>query len=455
MAALSEINPIEYLKHLDPPSLFQCYFVSKYFQTALENRNVLKALDYCLHSKQSGTVHSHPSYTFSDLVYRCDKKYLTSRSKKYVDKQRLLNLAGEAGNIVSIHSSLKQGAVIDSYFLWVLSVNKHYDLYDEFAFRFNPSPSAHVTNYIERGLERKVFKRVRLVPLVELYRYISHAMRWKQNKIAKLLITRTVSTTPITDEEKGTWGQCFYHSIFDNEIFEMMFNDQEAFKHGFETTLSQAISTNSIHFDRIYLHAQSLGLITQKTLDILLNYAVCCKNERIKKLLLKDGARYTIECIADAAVEVADYELAEQLLVQFNTPANKTYLEEYLENVYDSKIEYLKYFKDRGICVDDAILNIISYENSDTVMELFTRELYPDIVSRGMWHGDYKLIEKYLPYVIDQSDIIKLCQEAADNCENIKCAKLLFSKLTDVDRITIGPSLDQDIKDYITGLKSK
>jgi hypothetical protein len=103
------IEPIEYLKHFNPESLFNCYFVNKYFQKALETRDVLKTLNI-IHEKCS---RPYTSYTFADFVYMCDHNYLTPRTKKYINSKDMYHLIAEKGDLLQIYEWLNAGNLIN------------------------------------------------------------------------------------------------------------------------------------------------------------------------------------------------------------------------------------------------------------------------------------------------------------------------------------------------------
>src|SRR5437868_15263939 len=93
--SLPRIDPNEYLIHLDVYSLMSIYFVNKYFQQALESKEVLKMLE-----KEHNLAVSH---SFKELVDDIDVRYLTQRSKKYLLPSKLIKLAFARGDITIIH----------------------------------------------------------------------------------------------------------------------------------------------------------------------------------------------------------------------------------------------------------------------------------------------------------------------------------------------------------------
>ena len=125
--------------------------------------------------------HFYPSYTFSDFVYKCDKRFFTPHSHKYVNKEDLLHLAAKAGDSNTIKSCLKAGVTVSHYFIRLLGENKHYDLFDKYIHRLPDGTElnsyTYSGGYIDRGLTSKVLEYSKSLSLNNLYSCIAAAIQ--------------------------------------------------------------------------------------------------------------------------------------------------------------------------------------------------------------------------------------------------------------------------------------
>jgi hypothetical protein len=112
--------------------------------------------------------------------------------------------------------------------------------------------------------------------------------------------------------------------------------------------------------------------------------------------------------------------------------------------------------------IDKLLYDHIDYDDSN-ILENFITENDKEILSfniifqAGLCKGDYKLIEKYLPYVHKKNLILDLCKQCCDISCSIKCYKILFLKLDKIyyDEIKFHDALGLDILNFLKNLMQK
>jgi hypothetical protein len=437
------IEPIEYLLHFDYEILFNIYFVNKYFHNAMNNRHVLQ----CLH-KNNDIGRTFISYTFSDFVYACNHIYLTSRSKKYLNKQNLLELSAIKNDKLAISNYIEKGAIISNTFLYIACKHKNYDLVEMYYDQLKDYNICCSTGgYIDRNIDGKYTTRivevVKTYSLLEAYRCIHRAFIYNQIELVKLILNLIININLINNQEYVLLSYCITSSVEYKDIFEVLIK-----KMNFEFFPSchlYGIMKNFDLFCLIYMKCLPYGNIDN---NYALELAVSMNFPKIIQFLLDQGAKYTPICFINA-LSISNFELCNKIFVDLDVYTNQDIYLDDLSGV-DIPISAIIYLKNRNINVDHIIPLTITFDNSDELLNMYNGDInYYSIIENALWNSDYKLIEKYINKIQDQELIVKLffhCTYECE-CEVIKCYKILYDRfdeygLNSIKRII----LDNDIR---------
>lgn len=405
MQSLStDVEAIEYLKYMDFETLFNIYFVNKYFQNALECGHLLKRLGKIINLD----CFCDSLYTFSDFVYACDHIYLTCRTIKYVnDSQKLLDMAAVKNDKLMIYNCLEKKANISHTFLCNAGKNKHYeliDLYHDRCLDYNIcySPGGYIDRNSNGNFTTKIIKRVKEYDILDVYRCIVKTLEYKQIELAKLLLPLTVDKEISNEYERVSLLKCLKNSMDNISIFDLLLKKLD--------DLDPDIDDY----------------------DYLLSSAISKGNERVRKFFLNRGLKYSTRSFR-SALTIKNFKLCDKIYVELDIDDIVGLLNDEM-SIEKLDTDIMVYLKNKMTDIDFMIKDHITFDNSDILLNMHIDVVdYYDILEIAVVNFDYKLLEKYLCEIHDQSKISDLFMISIASCKIIKIHQILYSRLNEIE----------------------